>query len=157
MLRRFDHIAIYLLIAGTYTPMSPCWRCTDGWRWRALFTAIWTLAAAGIALEYTGLARRRWLAALVYVGMGWIGLLAFGPLHAALAGGGVALVLAGGIAYTLGVPFSIWWRDCPTTTRSGTCSCWPAARALPSSPVLLYVLPLVAAPDDRVSATVPAG
>ncbi len=107
-LRRFDHIAIYLLIAGTYTPFTLL-ALHGGWRW-GLFATIWALAAAGIALEFTTLGRRRWLAALVYVGMGWTGLLAFGPLHAALAGGGVALVLAGGIAYTLGVPFYLWRR-----------------------------------------------
>ena len=139
-LRRFDHIAIYLLIAGTYTPFTLL-VLHGSWR-LGLFTAIWTLAATGIALEYTGLGRRRWLAALVYVGMGWTGLLAFGPLHAALAGGGVALVLAGGIAYTLGVPFYLWRRLPYHHTV------WHlfvlAGSTLHFLAVLLYVLPLAA-------------
>ncbi|MDE1957655.1 MAG: hemolysin III family protein [Xanthomonadaceae bacterium] len=137
-LRRFDHIAIYLLIAGTYTPFTLL-ALHGGWRW-GLFTAIWALAATGIALEFTSLGRRRWLAALVYVGMGWIGLLAFGPLHAVLAGGGVALVLAGGLAYTLGVPFYLWRRLPYHHTL------WHlfvlAGSTLHFLAVLLYVLPL---------------
>ena len=106
--RRLDHIAIYLLIAGTYTPFTLL-ALHGVWGW-GLFAAIWTLAAAGLLLEFTGLARRRWLAALIYIGMGWLGLLAFVPLRAALAGGGMALLLAGGAAYTLGVPFYLWRR-----------------------------------------------
>jgi hemolysin III len=140
VLRRFDHIAIYLLIAGTYTPFTLL-ALRGGWRWW-LFATIWALAAAGIALEFTTLGRRRWLAALVYVGMGWIGLLAFGPLHTALAGGGVALVLAGGIAYTLGVPFYLWRRLPYHHTV------WHlfvlAGSTLHFLAVVLYVLPLAA-------------
>ena len=139
-LRRFDHIAIYLLIAGTYTPFTLL-ALHGGWRW-GLFAAIWTLAAVGIALEYTALGQRRWLAALVYVGMGWIGLLAYGPLHAALASGGLALVLAGGVAYTLGVPFYLWRRLPYHHTV------WHlfvlAGSTLHFLAVLLYVLPLAA-------------
>ncbi|EQD28579.1 Hly-III related protein, partial [mine drainage metagenome] len=85
--------------------------------------------------------QRRWLAALVYVGMGWIGVFAFAPLHAVLAGGGLTLVLAGGVAYTLGVPFYLW-RRLPFHH-----SVWHvfvlAGSVLQFLAVLLYVLPLV--------------
>ncbi|MBU6404696.1 MAG: hemolysin III family protein [Pseudomonadota bacterium] len=107
-LRRLDHVAIYLLIAGTYTPFTLL-ALRGAWGW-SLFAAIWVLAGLGSVLEFSGWGQRRWLAALVYVGMGWIGVFAFAPLHAVLASGGFALLLAGGVAYTLGVPFYLWRR-----------------------------------------------
>lgn len=138
VLRKLDHFAIYLLIAGTYTPFTLL-ALHGTWGW-GLFAAIWILAGAGLVLEFTGLARRRWLAALVYVGMGWLGLLAYDPLHAALAGGGLLLMLAGGIAYTLGVPFYLWRRMPYHHTV------WHlfvlAGSVLHFLAVLLYVLPL---------------
>lgn len=142
VLRRLDHFAIYLLIAGTYTPFTLL-ALRGVWGW-SLFAAIWMLAGVGLLLEFTGMARHRWLAALVYVGMGWLGLLAFAPLHAALAGGGFVLLLAGGVAYTLGVPFYLWRRMPYHHTV------WHvfvlAGSVLHFLAVLLYVLPLAGAP-----------
>lgn len=105
-LRTFDHIAIFLLIAGTYTPFTLV-ALHGAWGW-GLFASIWTLAALGIALEVGLLKHNRRLAALLYVAMGWVGLVAFGPLSEALSDGGMVLLLAGGAAYTLGVPFYLW-------------------------------------------------
>jgi hemolysin III len=107
-LRALDHIAIYLLIAGTYTPFTlialpPAW----GW---SLFTAVWVLALIGSALELGLFRRYHKLAVLLYVGMGWIGMIAFKPLSAHLQTGGMTLLIAGGLAYTLGVPFYLWRR-----------------------------------------------
>ena len=107
-LRALDHIAIYVLIAGTYTPFAllalpPAW----GW---SLFAAVWTLALIGSALELGVLKRYHKLAVLLYLGMGWIGIVAFGPLSRHLQVGGTVLLLAGGLAYTLGVPFYLWRR-----------------------------------------------
>jgi hemolysin III len=107
-LRALDHIAIYVLIAGTYTPFTLI-ALPGVWGW-SLFAAVWTLALLGSALELGLLGRYRKLAVLLYVGMGWIGMIAFKPLSEHLQSGGTALLLAGGLAYTLGVPFYLWRR-----------------------------------------------
>jgi hemolysin III len=110
VLRTLDHIAIFLLIAGTYTPFTLI-VLPGAWGW-SLFGVIWTLAIAGSALEL-GLLRRlqtRWLAVAIYVAMGWVALVAFEPLHTHLAPGGLALLIAGGVTYTLGVPFYLCRR-----------------------------------------------
>ncbi len=108
LLSRLDHIAIHLLIAGTYTPFALiALGGTLGW-W--LFGAIWTLAVFGSALQFTPLRERNALKIGLYLLMGWLGLLTFAPLSARLGFGGTALLLAGGVAYTLGVPFHLWRR-----------------------------------------------
>ncbi|WEN15019.1 hemolysin III family protein [Rhodanobacter sp. AS-Z3] len=107
-LRALDHIAIYVLIAGTYTPFTLI-ALPGVWGW-SLFAAVWTLALIGSALELGLLKRYHKLAVLLYVGMGWIGMIAFEPLSKHLQSGGTALLLAGGLAYTLGVPFYLWRR-----------------------------------------------
>ncbi|WP_114241300.1 hemolysin III family protein [Dyella sp. C9] len=106
VLRTFDHIAIFLLIAGTYTPFTLV-ALSGAWGW-GLFGTIWTLAIMGSALELGLLKRYRKLAVLMYVGMGWVGVVAFKPLSEHLQAGGMTLLLAGGAAYTLGVPFYLW-------------------------------------------------
>jgi hemolysin III len=103
VLRTLDHIAIFLLIAGTYTPFTLV-ALPGAWGW-GLFGAIWTLAIAGSALELGVLRRYRKFAVLLYVAMGWVGMVAFKPLSAHLETGGMALLIAGGVAYTAGVPF----------------------------------------------------
>ena len=108
LLRTFDHIAIYLLIAGTYTPFTLI-ALPGAWGW-SLFGAVWSLAAIGSALELGVLKRYRKLSVLLYVAMGWIGMVAFRPLMAHLQTGGMLLLIAGGLAYTLGVPFYLWRR-----------------------------------------------
>ncbi|GGA10574.1 PAQR family membrane homeostasis protein TrhA [Dyella caseinilytica] len=106
VLRTLDHIAIFLLIAGTYTPFTLiALRGTWGW---SLFGIVWSLALLGTALELGLLKRYRRLAVLLYVAMGWVGIIAFRPLLAHLQTGGMVLLLAGGAAYTLGVPFYLW-------------------------------------------------
>ncbi len=103
VLRTFDHIAIFLLIAGTYTPFTLL-ALPGAWSW-GLFGAIWSLAIAGSALELGVLKKYRKAAVLLYVAMGWIGVVAIGPLRTHLETGGLVLLFAGGIAYTAGVPF----------------------------------------------------
>lgn len=107
-LQALDHVAIYVLIAGTYTPFSLL--ALAGARGWTLFGVVWALALAGIALELGVAARWRKWSVLLYVGMGWIAVVAFGPLSASLQTGGMVLLLAGGAAYTLGVPFYLWRR-----------------------------------------------
>ena len=107
-LRTLDHIAIFLLIAGTYTPFTLI-ALPGTWGW-SLFSAVWALALIGSALELGVLKRYRKFAVLLYVGMGWIGMIAFKPLSMHLQTGGMLLLIGGGVAYTLGVPFYLWRR-----------------------------------------------
>jgi len=104
-LRTLDHVAIFLLIAGTYTPFVLI-ALRGAWGW-SLFGIVWTLAAIGTVLELTGLRLRGVMIAL-YIGMGWVGIVAIRPLMAALPMPGLALVLGGGVSYTLGVIFYVW-------------------------------------------------
>lgn len=102
-LRAFDHIAIFLLIAGTYTPyVLVTLRGVWGW---SLFAIVWSLAALGAIFELTSLRRFRGAMVALYIGMGWVGLVAIKPLVAALAPAGLWLLFGGGAAYTLGVIF----------------------------------------------------
>jgi len=99
----FDHCAIYLLIAGTYTPFTLI-TLRGAWGWW-LFGIIWALAAAGIAKDVFLHGRMRALSVVLYVLMGWMIVIAFGPLRAALPSAGVAWLIAGGIVYTIGIAF----------------------------------------------------
>jgi hemolysin III len=99
----FDHAGIYLLIAGSYTPFTlVTLRGPVGW---ALFGIVWGLAAVGIVTEVVWKDRPHWLSALVFIGMGWIIVFAMKPLAAALPKGGLWLLVAGGLSYTLGTIF----------------------------------------------------
>lgn len=106
--RILDHVAILVLIAGTYTPFTLV-SLRGAWGW-TLFGIIWGLALLGIVLETTRLRRfRGWLIAL-YVVMGWAVVAATKPLLANVDQGGLWLLLAGGIAYTGGITFYLWRR-----------------------------------------------
>jgi hemolysin III len=103
LLRRLDHAAIYLLIAGTYTPIAlGVLRGSGGW---SLLGVIWTLAVAGVLFKTVVGARFHRLSTALYVAMGWLALVAIRPLWQHMAPGGLAWLLAGGIAYTVGVVF----------------------------------------------------
>jgi hemolysin III len=99
-LRKLDHSAIYLLIAGTYTPFCAI-MFTGFWKW-GLLTIIWSLAAVGIVVKIFIINAPRWLSTSVYVAMGWLCLAALGEMLRVLPPGALAWLLAGGIVYTLG-------------------------------------------------------
>lgn len=102
-LKVLDHCAIYLLIAGTYTPFTLiALRDSVGW-W--LFAAVWSLALLGIVFKLFHAGRFKWASTLVYVAMGWLAVFELQPVRAALDPATFAWVLAGGIAYTLGTAF----------------------------------------------------
>jgi len=107
MLRRLDHSAIYLLIAGTYTPITiGVVRGTLGW---SLFGIVWVLAIVGVIIKLTGaMLRIRWVSTLIYVVMGWIGVVACRQLWNNLTAMQFGWMLAGGLCYTAGVPFYSW-------------------------------------------------
>jgi hemolysin III len=108
VLRVIDHAAIYLLIAGTYTPFTLV-SLRGPWGW-TLFGMIWGLALVGIALKVTAIGRFRGLSLALYLGMGWLVVIALHPLVAAVARGGLVLLVLGGISYTSGVAFYVWRR-----------------------------------------------
>ena len=108
VLRLLDHCAIYLLIAGTYTPITLV-SLRGGWGW-ALFGAVWALAVAGILFKVFATGRFGYLSTVAYVLMGWICIIALKPILLLLSSGAIALLLAGGISYTIGTVFYAWER-----------------------------------------------
>jgi hemolysin III len=106
MLRTLDHAAIFLLIAGTYTPFT-IGVMRGSWGW-ALFGIVWTLAVFGIIAKTTGGLRVPMLSTVLYVAMGWIGIVGIKQLSASLTPQQLSWLLAGGVFYTCGVPFYIW-------------------------------------------------
>ena len=108
VLQTLDHSAIFLLIAGTYTPFTLV-SLRGPWGW-SLFGVVWTAAIVGFVLQFTPARRRKVLFLLIYVGMGWVVVAAVKPLLANLPAGGVALLAMGGVAYTVGIVFYVWRR-----------------------------------------------
>lgn len=102
-LKVFDHCAIYLLIAGTYTPFTLV-GLRGPWGW-GLFAAIWTLALAGVVFKLYYAGRFKLLSTSIYIAMGWLVLVAIRPLLAALDSWTLGWLLAGGLCYTLGTVF----------------------------------------------------
>jgi hemolysin III len=105
VLRMLDHSAIYLLIAGTYTPFCLV-NLRGPWGW-TLFGVVWGLAVLGIVFKVTLLGRLRVLSVLFYLAMGWLVIIAARPLGRSMALGGLVLLAAGGLAYTAGVAFYV--------------------------------------------------
>ncbi len=102
----FDHAAIFLLIAGTYTPFALV-TLHGPWGW-TIFGIVWGLAVAGIILKlfYTG--RYNLLSTIIYIVMGWIIVIAIKPLVEALPFDGLMWLLAGGLSYSVGAIFFLW-------------------------------------------------
>jgi len=99
----FDHCAIYLLIAGTYTPITLI-TLRGPWGWW-LFGIVWTLAIAGVLKDTLLRGRYRPVSVVLYVLMGWLVVIAIQPLRAAMPSRGIVWLAAGGLAYTLGIVF----------------------------------------------------
>ena len=106
--RVIDHVAIFYLIAGTYTPFMLV-NLRGPWGW-SLFGVVWALAIAGTVLKIFFTGRFRVLSTLIYLFMGWIVIVAVKPLVATLPRAGLILLFAGGIAYSLGTVFYLWKR-----------------------------------------------
>lgn len=98
--RKIDHSAIYLLIAGTYTPF--CVNAFEGfWKW-GMLAIIWSLALIGIAVKVFYIRAPRWLNAGIYLLMGWLCIAAIGPMLETLPAWVIGFLIAGGVIYTLG-------------------------------------------------------
>ncbi len=104
--RILDHASIYLLIAGTYTPL--CLGTLKGaWGW-SLFGVIWGLAVLGVAFKAIFIHKWAWLSLAVYLLMGWLVVIAIVPLWRAMPAGGLAWLFGGGLFYSLGAGLYAW-------------------------------------------------
>ncbi|MGF7033520.1 hemolysin III [Paenibacillus mucilaginosus] len=103
-----DHSAIYVLIAGTYTPyLLVTIRGPLGW---SLFGTVWGLALLGIIFKFFFVKKFNFLSTLFYIGMGWMIIFAFEPLQQQLSAPGVMWLVIGGVLYTFGTVFYLWRR-----------------------------------------------
>ena len=106
----FDHASIYLLIAGTYTPITLALAYQQpGWGW-SLFGIIWGLALVGIVFQALFIHRFRLLSTLTYLAMGWLVIVAIRPMWRFLGPQGFLWIGLGGVCYSLGVIFYVWKR-----------------------------------------------
>lgn len=108
VLQSLDHTAIYLLIAGTYTPFLLV-HLRGPWGWW-LLGIVWGLALVGMLSQTTTLQRRDGVSVAFYIAMGWIAVVAVKPILASVPLGALVLLLIGGLAYTAGVIFYAWER-----------------------------------------------
>jgi hemolysin III len=103
LFHKFDHISIYLLIAGTYTPF--CLTALRGWIGWTVLGVVWTCAVLGAVVKAISVGTRVRLSTILYVLMGWVILLAIKPLYQAITLNGFILLMAGGVSYTIGTIF----------------------------------------------------
>ncbi len=101
--QRLDHSAIFLLIAGTYTPFTLV-TLRGPWGW-SLLSTVWAVAIFGIGLQFTSFRWKRVVSIILYVALGWVVVVAIKPMMAAIATGGLLLIALGGIVYTVGIVF----------------------------------------------------
>jgi hemolysin III len=121
-LRTLDHIAIYFLIAGTYTPVAILTlHSTLGW---ALLGTVWLIALAGIPFKLFYLDAPAWLSTATYLGMGYLAILAIVPLLQRVSLAGVGWLVAGGVAYTVGAVIYTRQRPDPFPGRFGHHEIW---------------------------------
>jgi hemolysin III len=106
--QQFDHASIYFLIAGTYTPITLI-VLGGAWGW-SIFSVIWGVAAIGIFLKFAYPDRFEKLSLILYLLMGWMIVIAIQPLLENMESGGLWLLFAGGLSYTVGVIFYVWDR-----------------------------------------------
>ena len=104
--QQMDHAAIYVLIAGTYTPFALV-NLRGAWGW-TLLAVVWSIAFIGVIMEVAMKERKKWLSLSLYLGLGWMALVVIKPMLETVEAGGLWLLLAGGLAYTFGVIFYVW-------------------------------------------------
>lgn len=103
IMRIFDHSAIYLLIAGSYTPY--CLISIGGASGWIMFTVIWILALLGVVLKCFTIGKYKWLSLALYLGMGWLSLFLIVPLYQTIGLNGLLLLIFGGVCYSVGTIF----------------------------------------------------
>lgn len=121
-LRKLDHCAIYLQIAGTYTPV--CYQYLDGaWRW-GILGVIWLMAVSGIVVKLFIIRAPRWLTAGIYLVMGWLAVFAIREIIQNMPAGALTWLVAGGLFYTVGAVIYIAKRPNPFPNRFGFHEIW---------------------------------
>jgi hemolysin III len=122
-LKQFDHSAIYVLIAGTYTPIV--WVSLPE-PWRSITLAgVWTVAGLGVCVKAFGFERLpEWLSLALYVGMGWFAVLLLPQFMHSLPATALVALVTGGVLYTLGVPFFAWRNKAPWFAGFGPHEIW---------------------------------
>jgi hemolysin III len=121
-LRKLDHAAIYLLIAGTYTPICIHY-FTGAWRWAPL-AIIWSLAIVGIGVKVFVIKAPRWITAGIYLVMGWLGVAAVREVIAVIPTGAIAWLLLGGLIFTGGAVVYILKKPDPLPGVFGFHEIW---------------------------------
>lgn len=128
LLKIADHACIYLLIAGSYTPIALV-ALRGGWGW-TLLAVVWTLAIAGVLWKVLDRNRQgHRISTILYLLMGWLVLIFARPLLAVLSPGAILWLVLGGVSYSVGVIF-LPGVVCVLVTPFGTCLCWVAALAM---------------------------
>jgi hemolysin III len=142
-MRRLDHSMIFVLIAGTYTPFSLL--VLDGTLATAILIVVWAGALGGIVLNLVWITAPRWLIASVYIALGWVAVAAMPQLADRLGAGGVALLMGGGLMYTLGAVIYATKRPNPSPAVFGYHEIFHAlviaAAAAHFATVAFYALP----------------
>ena len=105
LFRKFDHMAIFLLIAGTYTPF--CMTALNGWLGWVMLGVVWGLAVLGIVLKSLFTGKYEWLSVAIYILTGWMVIFAIKPIYETLSVTGFAFLVAGGLSYTIGTLFYV--------------------------------------------------
>lgn len=105
-MRIIDHVSIYLLIAGTYTPFSLI-NLRENWG-VPLLLAVWMLAAVGVVMKFFFINTKKWVSAVLYIGLGWLVVIAIEPILAHVPMYGLLWLVSGGVIYTVGVVFYVW-------------------------------------------------
>jgi hemolysin III len=109
-LRRLDHMTIFILIAGTYTPI--CVLALEGGWSAGLLALVWALALCGVVLKLLWMDAPRWLSVGLYLGMGWVAVVAASAILKAVPPGGIAWILGGGLIYSAGaLIYGLKWPD----------------------------------------------
>jgi hemolysin III len=122
ILRKIDHSAIYLLIAGTYTPI--CLSFFDGfWRW-GILSIIWAMALIGVVMKVFVINSPRWVTTGIYLVMGWFAIIAFSEIHRTMPGGAIFWLVTGGLFFTFGAVIYILKKPNPKPGLFGFHEIW---------------------------------
>jgi len=109
LFQALDHACIYLLIAGSYTPITLI-TLRGAWGW-TLFGIVWNMALVGIFIKLLASGKKdHWISTALYLAMGWLVVIALEPLIKNISGTGMALLVAGGLSYSLGIVFFVWHK-----------------------------------------------
>jgi hemolysin III len=142
-MRRLDHAMIFFLIAGTYTPFALL--VLDGTLGTAILVGVWAGAFAGVILNLVWIDSPKWVTAAVYIGLGWVAIIALPDLTSELGAGALALVAGGGVLYTIGAVIYALRRPDPVPAVFGYHEIFHvlviAAALLQFAAIAFYVLP----------------